>query len=330
MKAKDLHVVGIGNAIVDVIARADDAFLLREGIEKGAMTLIDAMRAETLYERMGPTTQMSGGSAANTVAGIAALGGKAGFIGRVAADELGHVFTHDLRALGVVYATPPASGGLATARCLILVTPDAQRSMNTFLGASTELDAGDIDGALIARSEILYLEGYLWDPPAAKAAMAEAMALARRAGTKIAFTLSDAFCVGRYRDEFLGLLEGAVDILFANEAELMALFQTHDFDHALQSIRGRVPMAALTRSQKGAVILADGEFHVVDAVPVAHVVDSTGAGDLFAAGFLYGLTHGHAPYDCGHIGAVAAAEVIGHMGPRPEADLQALVKAALR
>lgn len=329
MTAKDLHVVGIGNAIVDVIARADDAFLIREGVQKGGMTLIDAGRATDLYSRMGPGTQISGGSAANTVAGIAALGGKAGYIGRVADDALGAVFAHDLRALGVHYGTVPASGGLPTARCLILVTPDAQRSMSTFLGACTELDVGDIDTALIARAEILYLEGYLWDPPAAKAAMRQAIDHARAAGTKVAFTLSDAFCVERYRAEFLALLDGKIDILFANEAELLSLFETSDFDHGLQHIRGRVPVAALTRSEKGAVILTGGEFHIVDAAPVAEVVDTTGAGDLFAAGFLYGLTHGHAPYDCGRIGAIAAAEVISHIGPRPESDLQAMLKATL-
>ncbi|GAB4146489.1 MAG: adenosine kinase [Sphingomonadales bacterium] len=329
MNAEDLHVVGIGNAIVDVIARAEDAFLLRENIAKGTMTLIDAARATELYDRMGPATQSSGGSAANTIAGIAALGGKAGFIGRVADDALGHAFSHDLRAQGVQYKTSPAAAGLPTARCLVLVTPDAQRSMSTFLGASTELDGQDIDAALIGRAQILYLEGYLWDPPAAKAAMRAAMAHARDHGGQVAFSLSDPFCVQRYRQEFLALLDGGIDILFANEAELMALFEVDDFDQALQHIRGRVPMAALTRSEKGAVVLADGEFHIVDAAPVDHVVDTTGAGDLFAAGFLYGLTHGHTPYDCGRIGAVAAAEVISHFGPRPERDLAILIKDAL-
>ncbi len=329
MNRKDLHVVGIGNAIVDVIARADDAFLLREDIAKGTMTLIDADRATALYDRMGPATQSSGGSAANTIAGIAALGGKAGFIGRVADDDLGHAFSHDLRAQGVHYQTPPAASGLPTARCLVLVTPDAQRSMSTFLGASTQLDGQDIDTGLIGRAQVLYLEGYLWDPPAAKAAMRAAMAHARDHGGQVAFSLSDPFCVHRYRQEFLALLDGGIDILFANEAELMALFEVDDFDQALQLVRGRVPVAALTRSEKGAVVLADGEVHIVDAAPVEHVVDTTGAGDLFAAGFLYGLTHGHAAYDCGRIGAVAAAEVISHFGPRPERDLAVLIKDVL-
>lgn len=329
MTAADLDVIGIGNAIVDVLAHADDHFLERQGIVKGAMTLIDAGRAEALYAAMGPAIEVSGGSAANTIAGVASLGGRAGFIGRVKKDQLGEVFSHDIRALGVRYTTAMAEDGPPTARCLILVTPDAQRSMSTFLGASQDLGPDDIDPAAIAAARVLYLEGYLWDPPGAKLAFRKAIDAARKTHTRIAFSLSDPFCVARYRSEFRALIDdGLIDILFANEHEIQSLFEVEDFDDALQRARGRVPIAALTRSARGSVILADGDVHVIDAAPVHRVVDTTGAGDLYAAGFLWGLAHGRALKTCGQIASLCAAEAISHLGPRPETSLAALVVQA--
>ena len=319
------QLVGIGNAIVDVLARTDDAFLDRHGLNKGAMTLIDADQADRLYDAMGPAIEMSGGSAANTIAGFAALGGHAAYIGKVKTDQLGAVFTHDIRSLGVVFDTPKATSGPPTARCLILVTPDAQRTMNTYLGACVELGPDDIDEARIAAAQIVYMEGYLWDPPAAKEAFRKAMAIAGANGTRSALTLSDGFCVDRYRDEFRALVDGPLDILFANEDEIKSLYQVDDFDDALQAIRGRVDVAALTRSEKGSVIVAGDEIHIVDAEPVADLQDTTGAGDLFAAGFLYGLTHGRSYHDCARLGGIAAAEVIAQIGPRPQTDLKAAV-----
>lgn len=319
------QLVGIGNAIVDVLARTDDAFLDRHGLNKGAMTLIDADQADRLYDTMGPAIEMSGGSAANTIAGFAALGGHAAYIGKVKTDQLGAVFTHDIRSLGVVFDTPKATSGPPTARCLILVTPDAQRTMNTYLGACVELGPDDIDEARIAAAQIVYMEGYLWDPPAAKDAFRKAMAIAGANGTRSALTLSDGFCVDRYRDEFRALVDGPLDILFANEDEIKSLYQVDDFDDALQAIRGRVDVAALTRSEKGSVIVAGDEIHIVDAEPVADLQDTTGAGDLFAAGFLYGLTHGRSYHDCARLGGIAAAEVISQIGPRPQTDLKAAV-----
>ena len=319
------QLVGIGNAIVDVLARTDDAFLDRHGLNKGAMTLIDADQADRLYDAMGPAIEMSGGSAANTIAGFAALGGHAAYIGKVKTDQLGAVFTHDIRSLGVVFDTPKATSGPPTARCLILVTPDAQRTMNTYLGACVELGPDDIDEARIAAAQIVYMEGYLWDPPAAKEAFRKAMAIAGANGTRSALTLSDGFCVDRYRDEFRALVDGPLDILFANEDEIKSLYQVDDFDDALQAIRGRVDVAALTRSEKGSVIVAGDEIHIVDAEPVADLQDTTGAGDLFAAGFLYGLTHGRCYHDCARLGGIAAAEVISQIGPRPQTDLKAAV-----
>jgi sugar/nucleoside kinase (ribokinase family) len=322
-------VVGLGNAIVDVIAHAEDAFLAAEGMAKGAMTLIEAERAETLYARMGPGVESSGGSAANTMAGIASLGGRAAFIGKVKDDQLGAIFAHDIRAAGVAFRTRPAHGGAPTARCLIFVTPDAQRTMNTYLGASVELGPEDVDEALIAAAQVTYLEGYLWDRPRAKDAFRKAARIAHEAGRKVALTLSDPFCVERHRAEFQELVRGPIDILFANEAEIRALWQVRDFDAALSAARGLVQIAALTRSEKGSVVLSNGKTESVPAEPVQRVVDTTGAGDLYAAGFLYGLTQGRPPAEAARIGAIAAAEVIAHVGARPERPLKALVAERL-
>ena len=324
-----LDVVGIGNAIVDVIARADEAFLIEAGLAKGAMTLIDEARAQSLYQRMPPGIECSGGSVANSIAGLATLGAATAFIGKVKNDQLGNVFSHDIQSLGVTFRTPPAKTGPETARCLILVTPDAQRTMATYLGASIALGPEDIDRALIKAAKVTYLEGYLWDPPRAKEAFLAAMDIAHAAGNRVAFSLSDPFCVDRYRDDFRALAERHIDILFANEAELMSLYEVDSFDDGLQAVRAFCDIAVLTRSAKGAVIVTKNELHVIDAAPCAEVVDTTGAGDLYAAGFLYGLTRGLELGECGRIGAIAAAEVISHYGARPEADLKALIQPAL-
>jgi sugar/nucleoside kinase (ribokinase family) len=324
-----LDVVGIGNAIVDVLSHADEAFLAAAGLTKGSMTLIDAVRAEQLYAAMASAVECSGGAAANTVAGVASLGGKAGFIGKVKADQLGQIFRHDIRAIGVAFDTAAAADGPSTARCLVLVTPDAQRTMGTYLGACVELTADDIDEALLARTRVTYLEGYLWDPPAAKQAFLKAMRAAHAAGGKVALSLSDSFCVERYREEFRQLVDNHVDVLFANENEIKALYQVDDFEAAAAAVRGRCEVAALTRSEKGSLILAGDDSHAVAAAPVQQVVDSTGAGDLYAAGFLYGYTRGRHPGDCGRLGAIAAAEVISHLGARPETSLAELARGAL-
>lgn len=322
-------VTGIGNAIVDVIAHADDAFLAENGIDKGAMTLIDTDRAEALYGRMGPGVESSGGSAGNTMAGFAQLGGKGAYIGKVADDLLGKVFGHDIRASGVAFDTRPLVGGAPTARCLILVTPDAQRSMNTYLGACVELGPDDVDADLIRASHVVYLEGYLFDPPAAKEAFRKAASVAHAAGRQVSLSLSDAFCVGRYRAEFRDLVENHVDLLFANESEICSLYETDDFEVALAAVKANGKNAALTRSEKGAVIVTAGNTVGVAAEKVDRVVDTTGAGDLYAAGFLYGWTKGAEPAVCGKLGAIAAAEIIGHVGARPEADLKALIKGVI-
>jgi len=318
-------VVGIGNAIVDIIARCDEAFLSNHGMEKGFMQLISAEQADTLYGDVGTAIEQSGGSAANTCAGIASFGGKCAFIGLVAGDQFGDVFAHDIRAIGVAYDTPSSDAGLPTARCLVLVTPDGERTMNTFLGASTQLGASDMDGDRIASAQVTYLEGYLFDKPEAKAAFREAAKLARAAGRKVALSLSDPFCVDRHRAEFRELAAEHIDILFANEAEIISLYEVDDFDAALQRVRGDCAVAALTRSEQGSVIVAGEEVHVIDAHPVAEVVDATGAGDLYAAGVLYGLTHGWDLASAGRLGGLAAAEVIGHIGARAEADLGQLM-----
>jgi sugar/nucleoside kinase (ribokinase family) len=325
----ELDVIGIGNALVDVLSHAEESLLAREGLLKGTMHLVDEARAGALYEAMGPGVEMSGGSAANTVVGVASFGGRAHYVGKVRDDQLGEVFGNDLRATGVGYDTPRATSGPPTGRCLILVTPDAQRTMGTFLGASVRLGPGDIDEGLIARGKILYLEGYLFDPPAAQEAFRAAASTAHAAGRKVALTLSDPFCVDRHRDAFLDLVEHHVDVLFANEVEICALYRVRDFDAALARVRGHCEVAALTRSAKGSVLVADGRVHVVKPHPVDEVVDTTGAGDLYAAGILYGLSQGLDLPTCGRLGSLAAAEVIAHVGARPMVPLAELARTAL-
>jgi sugar/nucleoside kinase (ribokinase family) len=324
-----LDVVGVGNALVDILSHEDDDFVTRHGLQRGAMQLIDTARAEYLYDAMGPATEVSGGSAANTMVGVASLGGSAGFVGRVRADQLGAVFGHDLRAAGVAFSTPPATDGPPTGRCLIVVTPDAQRTLNTYLGASAQLGPDDLDHDLVADAQVLYLEGYLWDEPQAKEAFRDAARSAHRAGNRVAFTLSDGFCVDRHRPEFLDLVEHEVDVLFANEVEITSLYEVDEFDDALQRVQYHCEIAILTRSEKGSLVVTRDEVHVVDAHPVERVVDTTGAGDLYAAGFLYGLTHGYDLGTAGRLGALAAAEVISHLGPRPQASLAALAQPLL-
>lgn len=317
-------VAAIGNAIVDVIATADDAFLAAEGLGKGAMMLIDEARGRDLYSRMSPGIETSGGSAGNTIAGVASFGGRAAYLGKVAPDQLGDVFAHDMRAIGAHFETPPLVGGPATARCLINVTPDGERTMCTFLGASTEFTADDVDSKVIEAAKIVYLEGYLFDAPAARRAFAKAAGLARASGRLIAITLSDGFVVDRHRAGLLAFLETQVDLVFANHTEAMALFETTDFDTALAGFRKTVKMAAVTRGAEGSVIVHNGETVVVPAYSVEKVVDTTGAGDQYAAGFMFGLANDRSLKDCGHLGSLAAAEVISHYGPRPQVRLSAL------
>jgi sugar/nucleoside kinase (ribokinase family) len=319
-------VVGIGNAIVDIIGRCDDAFLSKHDLDKGFMRLINAQQADKLYGIMGPGIERSGGSAANTIAGLASFGGRGAFIGRVADDQFGKVFAHDIRAIGVSYQTPPAKSGAPTAVCLILVTPDGERTMNTFLGASTELGSGEVDASLIAAASITYLEGYLFDKPEAKQAFRTAAAIAAKAGGKTALTLSDAFCVDRHRDDFRKLVHHGVDILFANEKEITALYEVNSFEEAVVAVRGECEIAVLTRSEEGSLIVTPTETIPIKPQPVAQVVDVTGAGDLYAAGFLYGLTRSLPLEACGRLGSLAAAEVIGHIGARPETPLAALAR----
>lgn len=320
--APTLDVVAIGNAIVDVLARSDDAFLAEHALTKGGMQLIDAAMAESLYADMGQAKEISGGSAANTLAGLAALGKKCGFIGQVNADQLGDVFAHDVRALGIRFDTPAISGDIPTARCLILVTPDAQRTMNTFLGASQFLPEEALDLDLIRSAGILYLEGYLWDPQQPRAAMRAAIDAARGAGRRVAFTLSDNFVIDRHRADFIELIEqGQIDILFSNEGEIRSLAQIDDFEKALARFADKVPVLVSTRGERGAVAIVDGVRYEAPCVPVAQIVDTTGAGDLFAAGFLAAHIDGRSVEDALALGAAAAAEVIAHWGARPEEDL---------
>ena len=326
MAKKRYDVVGIGNAIVDIISRCDDGFLSKHDLAKGFMRLIDAEEANRLYAAMGPAVERSGGSVANTIAGLASFGAKCGFIGRVAADQFGGIFRHDIRSQGVAYETAPATDGAPTARCLILVTPDGERTMNTFLGASVDLTANDIDQAMIENSKIIYLEGYLFDRHQAKEAFRDAAGRARRVGVKVALSLSDAFCVDRHRDDFRRLVREGADIVFANEKEITSLYQVNSFEAAANAALQDCEMAVLTRSEEGSVIVASGETIEIPADAVPQVVDVTGAGDLYAAGFLYGLTRRLPLETCGRLGSLAAAEVIGHIGARPESPLRERAK----
>jgi sugar/nucleoside kinase (ribokinase family) len=327
MTSARYDVLGIGNAIVDVIARAEEDFLLKQDMRKGAMALIDEARAQAIYEAMGPATEMSGGSAANTIVGLASLGGRAAFVGKIKADGLGRAYAHDIRAAGVSFTTPPAADGPSTGRCYIMVTPDGERTMNTYLGAAQDLHPNDIDADAIAASAVTYLEGYLWDPKHAKDAFLKAAKIAHDAGRKVALTLSDAFCVDRWRDEFLQLMRsGTVDLIFANEAELHSLYQSSDFDAAIAALRADIGVAVVTRSEKGCLVISTEGTEAVPAFPVERVVDTTGAGDLFAAGFLSGLARGADDRTCGRLGAMAAAEVIQHIGARPETSLKDLAR----
>lgn len=320
-----LDVVGVGNAIVDVIATVEDAFIDDHGLNKGAMTLIDAERATSLYASMPPGLEASGGSAANTMAGLASLGSAAAYLGKVRADQLGEVFRHDLRAAGVGFDVAPASEGDPTARCLIQVTPDAERTMNTFLGISAFLSPDDIDESLVASAAITYCEGYLWDTDVAKAAIRSAMSAAADAGRTVALTLSDSFCVDRHRAEWLDLLSDKVDLVFANESEICSLFETDDFDQAAAAIGELVATAALTRSAAGSVVVTGAEQLTVPAAPVDNVVDATGAGDLYASGFLHGLAQGASLERCAELGSIAAGEIISHIGARPRVALTSLI-----
>ncbi len=325
----DIDVLGIGNAIVDVVSQADEALITELGLERGAMTLIDEQRSEELYGRMGPGREVSGGSCGNTIAAIASMGGKAAYIGRVRDDQLGRIFAHDIRAAGVTFASQPAGDGPATARCLIFVTPDAQRTMQTFLGACVDLGPGDVDERLVARAEVTYFEGYLFDKPAAKAACRKAADICHAHGRLLALTMSDPFCVDRWRGEFRELVKNEVDILFANEAEIMSLYEVDEFDAALQAVRQDVGFAALTRGSKGSVVVKGQEVHVIDAVPPSRVLDTTGAGDLYAAGFLRGFTAGLDLAACGHLGSAAAAAIIGQYGARSVEPLLPLYEAVV-
>ncbi len=329
MSEPTVDVVGIGNAIVDVLTHCNEDDLTRLELVKNAMTLIDADRADALYAEMGPGIEMSGGSAGNTMAGIAALGGKGSYIGKVRDDQLGTVFRHDIRAMGVSFDTKAASEGSSTARCLIFVTPDGHRTMNTFLGACTELGPNDIDPELIKSAKVTYMEGYLWDRDDAKEAFVLAAKIAHEAGRQVSITLSDSFCVDRHRESFRDLVHNHVDILFANEDEIKSLYEVETFDEALAEVRRHCKVAALTRSEKGSVIVSGDNVIEIIAEPVNKVVDTTGAGDLFASGFLFGYTQNYDLATCGRLGSICAAEVISHMGARPDADLKELCKDAI-
>lgn len=329
MKTAQYDVTGLGNAIVDVLARTDEAFLERHQLKKGTMALIDQDQADALYAELQDAVEKSGGSAGNTLAGFAALDGKGAYVGKVADDALGQAFTRDIRDVGLRFETAALSGGAPTARCLVLVTPDAQRTMNTYLGACTELGPADVDVELIANSEITYLEGYLWDKPQAKEACLLAMNTANAAGRRVALSLSDPFCVERHRRDFIELVQHHVDVLFANEAEICALYQCNDLGAAARTVRDLCEVAALTRSEDGALVVTPDETFEIEAEPVSRVVDTTGAGDLYAAGFLFALTQRYSPAECGRWGALCAAEVISHFGARPEAPLKEWVAKRL-
>lgn len=318
-------VLGIGNALFDVLVRTDEAFLAKHGMTKGSMSLIDEARAAAIYKDMGPATEVSGGSAANTIVGIGSLGARAAYVGKVKDDQIGKLYVHDIRSAGVAFNTPAAKDGPATGCSYILVTDDGERTMNTYLGAAQDLSPADIDPAEIAAAGIVYLEGYLWDPKNAKDAFVKAAKIAHDAKRKVALTLSDSFCVDRYRDEFLSLMRnGTVDIVFANESELHSLYMTSDFDTALKQLRNDVNLGVVTRSEKGCMVVSSEDAVAAPAFPIDKLVDTTGAGDLFAAGFLYGLSRNLAYKQCGELGALAAAEVIQHIGARPLVSLKEL------
>ena len=322
-------VLTIGNAIVDIISRCDDDFLVDNAITKGAMNLIDADRAELLYSRMGPAVEASGGSAGNTAAGVASFGGRAAYFGKVAKDQLGEIFEHDIHAQGVYFETAPLQGGAPTARSMIFVTPDSERSMNTYLGACVEFGPEDVEERVVAEAKVTYFEGYLWDPPRAKEAILDCARIAHANGREMSMTLSDSFCVGRYRDEFLDLMRsGTVDIVFANRDEALSLYETQDFDLALTKIAADCKLAAVTMSEEGAMIVRGDERIHVPATTINQLVDTTGAGDLFAAGFLHGYTQGRSLEDCGRFGCLAAGIVIQQIGPRPMTSLAEAAKKA--
>jgi sugar/nucleoside kinase (ribokinase family) len=329
MASAQYDVTGIGNAIVDVLSESSDDLLRENNLEKGAMMLINAERALELYRKMPSTVERSGGSAGNTMAGLASLGGRGAYIGKVKDDELGRVFSRDLRELGTRFDTAPSTTAASTGRCLIFVTPDAQRTLNTYLGAAVELGPHDIEPGVIASSQVTYLEGYLFDPPHAREAFIRAAQIAHDAKRKVALSLSDGFCVARHRQAFQELVAQHVDLLFANEVEITSLYETDDFAEAARIVQGKCELAILTRSAKGSVVMQDGTMVEVPAAPVERVVDTTGAGDLYASGFLWGYTRGLAPSRCAEAGALAAAEVISHFGARPEADLKELIASRL-
>jgi sugar/nucleoside kinase (ribokinase family) len=329
-EAAELDVIGLGNAIVDVLCEADDRSLDRLDLAKGTMTLVDQARMTALYGGIGPAVEMSGGSCANTMAALASLGAKVAYVGKVQRDQLGEVFAHDIRAVGVEFRTPPLDDGPPTARCLVLVTPDAQRTMATYLGACVELGPDDVDEARIAAAKVVYLEGYLWDRPEAKAACLKSAELAHRHGRKVALTLSDPFCVARWREEFADLIAHHVDVVIANEVEICSLYGANAFDDVLDVVRGQVGLAALTRGADGSVIVSGAQTHVLPAAPIARLVDTTGAGDLYAAGLLYGLTHDLPLAACGRLASLSAGHILGHYGARADGSLKPLVEAARR
>ena len=330
MSDPDFDVLGIGNALVDVITSVDDDFGAAHDFPRGATTMVDLDRADAIYADLPPAQEISGGSCANTIAGLASFGANVAFIGRVRDDQLGKVYTHDLRSLGVHFDVPPATTGPPTGRCLVMVMPDAHRTQCTYLGASTFIGPEDVDPEVVARAHVTYLEGYLWDQPSAKNAIRKAAAAARGAGRQVALTLSDPFCVDRHRDEFRDLVADEIDVLFANESEICSLYEVDDFDAALRQVRQHCRIGALTRSEQGSVVIAGDSVHVLEAEPVDRLVDTTGAGDQYAAGFLYGLAHGQDLATCGRLGSMAAAEVISHYGARPAVSLAKLAEGVVR
>ncbi len=323
---KELDVVGIGNAIVDILVQTEDYFLTTHCLHKGSMVLLDEKEAEELYKAIGPGLETSGGSAANTLAGLAQLGSKAGFIGRVKNDQLGKIFTHDIQAAGALYETKPAISGPSTARCLIFVTPDAQRTMCTYLGASVLLEPKDLDLSMVKKTKVLYLEGYLWDNPAAKRAFISAAKTCKQSGGKVALSLSDSFCVNRHRKSFIELVENYIDILFANESEIISLYESKDFEDALTKVRGKCETIALTRGEKGSVVISGKECLEINAYKLGQLIDTTGAGDLYASGFLHAYTNGEELIRCGEIGSICAGQIVTQLGPRSHVSLKSLLK----